>query len=84
MSYHAFVVTTVFCFFVQAFKFRDKSDYVDSGENLSRHYWMEDKQLQVYGVIKAKTDEELSPEMITRNFAVQKLKRYNCNYPTTF
>ena len=36
---------------------------------------MEDKQLQVYGVIKAKTDEELSPEQLTRQFAVKRLER---------
>ncbi len=61
---------------LKAFKHKQRSDYMDSGENLSKQYWMEDKQLQVYGVIKAKTEEELSPKQLTKNFAIKKLERY--------
>ena len=63
-----------FHFKTQGFKFKQSTEYADSGENLSKFYWMTDNQLRVYGVVKHKAAQ--SPKDLVRRFAVFALSRY--------
>ena len=59
------------------FTFRDPSEYADSGENLGKSFWMQDKQLRVYGVVRPNNAgaEDQSQESMMKQFTALTLQQ---------
>ena len=75
MSLH---LLTQYCdFLLQAFKFKDPSEYTDSGQSLDKHFWMQDRQLRVYGGVRPTNSqaEDTSQDELMKQIATEALQK---------